>query len=96
MGTVKSLKFFTFIGSFRQNYISSKSTLKSCFGKKKKKKIQKGYLSQHRRVMQILNKNWLIVSNMTEIRWIFTQQFKSLKMDFLFDGFFRSLSYKKT
>ena len=46
--------------------------------------------------MQILNKNRLVVSNMTEIRWIFTQQFESLKMDFLFDGFFRSLSYKNT
>ena len=42
MGTVKSLKFFTLIGSFRQNYISSKSTLKSCFGKKKKKKNTEG------------------------------------------------------
>ena len=46
--------------------------------------------------MQILNKNRLVVSNMTEIRWIFTQQFESLKMDFLFDWFFRSLSYKNT
>ena len=29
------------------------------------KKVQKSYLSWHWRVIQILNKNWLVVSNMT-------------------------------
>ena len=44
------------------------------------KKIQKDYLSRHLRVMQNLKKNWLVVSNMTGIFWIFTQPRKNLKI----------------
>ena len=45
--------------------------------------VQKSYLSWHWRVMQSLNKNWVVVSNITwGIWWIFTQPLRSLKILF--------------
>ena len=47
------------------------------------KKVQKSYLSWHRRVIQNLKKIWLVVSSMIwGISRIFTQLLKSLKISF--------------
>ena len=44
-------------------------------------KVQRNYLSWHRRVMQILKKNWLVVWKMTwEIWQIFTRALESVKI----------------
>ena len=63
-------------------------------------KVQKSYLSWHRRVTQNLKKNWPVVSNVTwKIWWIFTQPLKSLKSSIQWTPFvenIQGLSYKKT
>ena len=59
------------------------------------KKVQKSYLSWYWRVMLSLNKNWLVVSNMTwEIWWIFTQALKSLKISLQWDLFIHSMRFE--
>ena len=66
MQAVTSLTFCTLMGSFCPNDIVSTT------------KVQKSYLSWHRRLIQSLKKNWLLVSNMTwRIWWIFSQPLKS-------------------
>ena len=62
-------------------YTFSKSSLsKYTFGEISPEQ-SKVYLPWHWRVMQILKKNWLVVSNMTREAWrIFTQPLKSPKI----------------
>ena len=64
------------------------------------KKVEKmKYLSCHWRVIQSFKKDWLLVSNMTRIWWIFTQPIKSLKISFrwaLFVQSIKGLNYKNT
>ena len=58
------------------------------------KKVQKSYLSWHRRMMQSLKKNWLVVSlsNLTwGIWWIFTQTLKCPKMLLPWDIFLQNI-----
>ena len=57
------------------------------------KKVQKTYLSWRWRVMQSLNKNWVVVLNVTWGIWsIFTQPLKSPKI--YFDRLFLSKVYE--
>ena len=58
--SLEQLKFCFLMGSFCKNQIKFQA------------KVQKSYISWDWRVMQNLNKNWLVVSNMTwRIWWIF-------------------------
>ena len=59
------------------------------------KKIQKSYVSWHWKVMQSLNKNWLLVPKMTwGIWWIFTQPFKSQKISLQYTIFVQSMRFE--
>ena len=68
----KVSKIFTLMGSFWAKYILLEL-----------KKVERSYLSWHRRMMQSLKKNWLVAWKMT---WIFFDQSTRKCQNWNFDG----------